>query len=805
MFAVAQEPPEAARPAAGAYGLFGLRELPVLGRLEERRAMWSALRAAVVERRPYLVLLEGPAGAGKSRLARDLLERAVELGVCQAMQTSWSSAGSGDEGLRGLVENQLDTRGAPGAQVRGRLAFWLSRLPGVREAFPRDVELLLRPPPDAAPDAELPLRVAVETIALATELRPVILWLDDVPWSRGEAAALVKRIAQQVPALPVCIVATAREEELLDRELFEVLTRVRGDDLETGATLPPPSMAVTRVTRVAVEPLDRDATQELVRGLLDVDDELANLLSERAEGNPLFVTQMLRQLVAAEAVVRHAGRYRLVEGFDPRAIPADLGAVWEHRVAQSGSSAVALGALALVRDRVSKEVEQELTRLYDDATVPAAASVASVAPAYVDFSTSIARALSAGLLRLEGNAYVWAHGLLRDYLVQRLGGPERTRLSALAAAALAVLVGREDVQEERARHLWSAEGRAREACEAMLDAGVWSFRRAEAVARKRRFEALAVWAKEAREPALEARAIAELAYQKAETGGVKEAALELEVARALLVGVAAFGKQAAWVAFREGQILRLAGRAAEGPKLTDEAIERARASGAVEVEILGLVQKGVDAARANDTERGRAFLADAIHLAELAGDRAGHAQALFTLAHLEPKEQALTTLEKSLTLARAAGALRVELIAKQVEVHLLWQAGARDAAREGARALSEEAARRSLRQTVSILALQRGSWSYEESDLEGVREAREEAAHWGAATGPIPERATLLGLDVALALAIADEPRAEALLEELERVRGTFLDGTLRGILARARAVAPVGSRTRRLLDHILA
>ena len=73
------------------------------------------------------------------------------------------------------------------------------------------------------------------------------------------------------------------------------------------------------------------------------------------------------------------------------------------------------------------------------------------------------------LLRLEGNAYVWAHGLLRDYLIQRLGASETKRLSALAAGALAVLVGREDVQEERGRHLWNAEGRAREACEAMLD------------------------------------------------------------------------------------------------------------------------------------------------------------------------------------------------------------------------------------------------------------------------------------------------------------------------------------------------
>ncbi len=686
--------------------------------------------------------------------------------------------------------------------MRARLMFWLSRLPEAHDAFARDVELLLRPPADAAPDADLPLRVAVEAVALASEQRPVLLWLDDVQWSRGEAVALVRRIAGHSPPLPVCLIATAREEDDTDPALLTALVSASREGIDvSGATLPPPASGlVPTASRVTVAPLDRSATEQLVRGLLDVDDSLAALLASRAEGNPLFVTQMLRQLVSAEAVVRRDGRYRLVEGFDPTAIPADIRAVWERRVVQSGADTLALAALAMVRERVSLEVEGELARLFDDATMPA--SDATSPPA--DFASSLAKALSSGLLRVEGSAYVWAHGLLREHLIQAVDSTWQRRLSALSAAALLPLVGREDVQEERARHLRRA-GRAEEACDALIDAGVWSFRRADGPARKRRFELLATWAEEDNLPDRHARALAELAYQVAETGKGDEASALVLRAKSLLDASQGWGTRSApWVAFRESQSARLAGRTAEGARATDQAIALSRTSAVVEVEILGLVQKGVDAARAGDADAGKSYLGDAISLAETVGERVGQAQALLTLAHIEKGDRAMTTVERSIGIAAAAGALRVELIAKQVEVHLLWQAGARDAAKKQARALAVEAARRSLRQTVAIVALQQAGWAVEEANLGAALEHRNEAARWGAAKGAVPERATLLALDVVLALGAGQEGSAEAHLAELEAVRGGFMDGSLRELLARARAFAPMGSPVVAVIDRIL-
>src|SRR5262249_40676575 len=148
------------------------------------------------------------------------------------------------------------------------------------------------------PDAGLPLRVAVEAIARAAAARPVILWLDDVQWSRGELALLLGALRAHVPPLPVCVLATVRSDEIDDRAGYEPYAPLPGTE------------------RVLVDKLDREATRRMVQGLLDVDDALCEVLAARAEGNPLFVSLMLRQLVIADAVHRQGGRYRLRGAYD---------------------------------------------------------------------------------------------------------------------------------------------------------------------------------------------------------------------------------------------------------------------------------------------------------------------------------------------------------------------------------------------------------------------------------------------------------------------------------------------------------
>jgi serine/threonine protein kinase len=768
-------------PTTGAYGLFGLRELPVMGRLDQRRAVWNAVRAVVIAHRPCVVFLEGPAGSGKSRIARDAMERATELGLCIGMQTSWSPAGSGDEGLRGLLENLLDTRGAAAPQVRARLDFWLDRIPGNHRAFSREVEIFLRPSRDAAPDVGLPLRVAVEAIARAAALRPVLLWLDDVQWSRGEAGALLTAIRAREPALPVCVIATVRSDEIEDRASYERMTHA-------------PSTHCVRV-----DPLDLEATRRLVRGLLDVDEELCDFLAARAEGNPLFVTHLLQQLVVAEAVERRDGRYRLAKAFDLSTVPADIRAVWSRRIDQCGASAADLGALAMVRERVSLNVAEELTRLLamsggERAAIASSTPISRVLPPITGpkrstFEASIARALSFGLLRIEGGAYVWAHGLLRAHLINGLADDAARELHGVAAAALAPLVDREDVQEERAMHFYRA-GKIREACDSMVEAGLWSFRRAEAAARRARFEAASTWARGAGFRDLEARALAELAYSSAELGEGPRADEEIRAAQAL-VAQPNMGPVAAWVSMRHAQVVRMQGLGAVGAQATAEALKHARAHAVSEVERLALVQLGLDLARRGDADGAQRLLREAAQLCQAAGDRSTESIALRSLATIVDVEVALDLAERAIELARSAGALRLELAAKQAWVDILWRVGSHDRARKEAADLSEEAARRRLRQTVSLLELQSATWATSKREWSHVRAHRDAAAKWGAAAGALVERVVLAALDVVLAVESGDESRSFDSIDAFESARGGFADPTIGEIFATAADIAP--------------
>lgn len=750
-------------PVTGAYGLFGLRELPVFGRLEQRRSLWNAVRAVVIARRPCVVFLEGPAGSGKSRLARDAMERAAELGLAVGMQTSWSRAGSGDEGLRGLLENLLDTRGAPAPQARARLDFWLDRLPGQHRAFSREVEIFLRPRRDAAPDVGLPLRVAVEAIARAASLRPVLLWLDDVQWSRGEAVDLIAAIRTREPALPVCVIATVRSDEIDDRAAYEAMA------------------SAPSTHRVRVDPLDLEATRRLVRGLLDVDEELCDFLAARAEGNPLFVTQLLQQLVIAEAVERRDGRYRLARAFDLSTVPADIRAVWSRRIDQSGASAEALAALALVRERVSLHVAEELIRLF--------AAPNPARPDLARFESSVARALSAGLLRIEGGAYVWAHGLLRAHLIHSLVPEVARELHGVAAAALAALVDREDVQEERALHLYRA-GSVRAACEAMIEAGLWSFRRADPGPRGARFEAASAWARAAGLHDLAARALAELAYGNAEIGERARADEQIQIALSYLEEPGC-GPVAPWVVMRHGQIARIQGDSAAGSQATIDALRYAREHGAPEVERLALLQLGVDRRRAGDKEGAQAFLREAALRCRAAGDAGSESIALRSLATTVEPAYAVDFAEQAIELSRSIGALRLELAAKQVWVDLLWRDGYRQKARLEASALASEAMRRRLRQTVALLELQSAAWAASERDWADARVHRDAAAQWGAESGALVERAVLAALDVTLAAASGDEATTIAALDTFAQVREDCADPTILELLALAAALAP--------------
>ncbi len=242
-------------------------DAPLVGRRLELRLLAQELDAAERDRSCRLLTMLGPAGIGKSRLARELLgsaaDRAATLtGRCLPYGegiTFWPlvdvvrSAG-GEEAVRSVLgdtdegrlaaERVLAGIGASDSSASAEEIFW-----GIR----RYVE------------------------ALAAE-RTLVLCLEDLHWAEPTFLDLVDYLAGWVHDAPVVILCLARPE-LLERR-------------------PAWSAPRDNASILALEPLSDADADELLSGLA-VSAETRARIADAGEGNPLFLEQLAA--MAAEA------------------------------------------------------------------------------------------------------------------------------------------------------------------------------------------------------------------------------------------------------------------------------------------------------------------------------------------------------------------------------------------------------------------------------------------------------------------------------------------------------------------------
>jgi hypothetical protein len=142
-------------------------------------------------------------------------------------------------------------------------------------------------------------------------------------------------------------------------------------------------------------------------------------------------------------------------------------------------------------------------------------------------------------------------------------------------------------------------------------------------------------------------------------------------------------------------------------------------------------------------------------------------------------------------MARAAGALRIEIMVRQMWCDALWRTGDHARARAEVGGVTSEADRRHLRQVASLAELQAACWAVEEEDWLAAREHRDNAAAHGAATGALPERAHLSGLDLALALSADDSKAIDCAVDSLVREGKGYGEKSFRELLKKIEDLSP--------------
>ena len=282
---------------------------PIVGREDELALLTARFERAVTERRCQLATVLGEAGVGKSRLVRALIEaeeeRALVLrGRCLPYGESitfWPFLAIVREAA-GIGQDELGT--AARASVEA-----LSGDPEVA----RRVASALDWSDEELPVAELfwGIRELLEGLA---RTRPVVLVIDDVHWAAPTLLDLVEHLVERVVDAPILVVCTARPLMLESRPQWS-----DGPSAD----------------RLFLDRLPDDASARLIENMtggLEVPPTLTTTILRAAEGNPLFVEQLVSMLIERGTLVQAGGRWQSSSDIGRLEVPPSIQALLAARL-----------------------------------------------------------------------------------------------------------------------------------------------------------------------------------------------------------------------------------------------------------------------------------------------------------------------------------------------------------------------------------------------------------------------------------------------------------------------------------------
>ena len=259
---------------------------PLVGRERELQVLRDAFDRTVSAGTCELVTVVGPAGVGKSRLRSDFVQSLG--GAATAVTGRCLSYGQGLTfwPLREIVAELAGIEdGDSPDEVLARLARLLPADDDRATVAERVAGALGVVDSSAYPqDTFWAVRKLLE--AVASE-RPLVVVLEDVQWAEPTLLELIEYLPMAIGALPVLLIAVARAE------LFDIRPNF--------------AQGLPGAPRIDVQPLSEADCLALVEQLVGeagVATDVSDRVAVSAEGNPLFVEELVRMLIDE----RHLGQ-----------------------------------------------------------------------------------------------------------------------------------------------------------------------------------------------------------------------------------------------------------------------------------------------------------------------------------------------------------------------------------------------------------------------------------------------------------------------------------------------------------------
>lgn len=444
-----------ARPRK-ARGIEGVRA-EMVGRSGELGRLLAAVDA-VRRGSGKVVTVVGEAGIGKSRLIAEM-NRRLELegssegeavlwleGRCLETTTGTSYApfvdllqdffgdGDGPSAVAGKVPQILDElvrRGELSADRASDTGHLLNRLLGrstdgedpFREAPPEQIR-------------NQTFQAIQEFLVALSRRHPVVVFLDDLHWADDLSFELATLLMGTTGRAPLLLLLASRPG-----------TGEPARDLESAGS----RRAGARLEIIRLAPLDEAESARLLTGLVPLPDWRADLRETvlgRAQGNPLFLEEMLRSLVEQGVLVRQGEDWQLTGARAGTRVPDSLQGIMLSRVDRLDAASKQVLQAAAVIGRVfgRRLLEAVLEPMTRDELARVLAGLEGHDLVYLD-------------RLVPEEEYSFKHVLTRDTVYGSLLRRHRADLHASAARAIEALYPDrlEEHYEQLARHYDQAD------------------------------------------------------------------------------------------------------------------------------------------------------------------------------------------------------------------------------------------------------------------------------------------------------------------------------------------------------------
>ncbi|MDX1887768.1 AAA family ATPase [Mycolicibacterium sp. 120270] len=313
-----------------------------------RRWKMAALEA-IIDRatsgRGCVVNVVGSAGIGKSRLAREVAALAADRGL----EAIWTFCESHACDVPFNAVTRLLRAGGGITELDGDPARAQLRAVAPPDACAEDLALLYdlvgvadpgMPPPQIDPEARRRrLTALINSITLARS-EPTLVIIEDAHWIDTVSESMLADFLKVIAHTPTVVLITARPE------YGGTLTRVRG------------------AQAIALAPLANSDTVALIGEFLGSDPsvaELTRVIADRADGNPFFAGEIVRELVQRAVLTGVHGHYRCLADVAEIRVPATVQAAIEARIDRLDPGAKrTLNAASVIGMRFTADLLTEL-------------------------------------------------------------------------------------------------------------------------------------------------------------------------------------------------------------------------------------------------------------------------------------------------------------------------------------------------------------------------------------------------------------------------------------------------------------